>query len=257
MYLKQRMAAGEVLLGAGMFSNSPEMMEYAARGMDWIWWEGQHTQTDWQMTVHGMRTATWLHIPALIRTWTHDGGTIERLLDTGAEGIIAPMVDTAEQAEEIVSHCYYPPVGNRSIGSIRMELLHPDTDEWNRRIVTVMMVETPRAIDNAEAIARVPGVDAVFVGMRDLALRKGLVVNDYNAWTAVAAELDHVLRACRQAGKAAAVIASTPEELAARVHEGYRFICAGVDANILAEGWTKMRQALQSLPAANGGSTRG
>ena len=242
MCFKQRLAAGHCVLGAGIFTNSPEAIEYAARGMDWIWWEGQHTHADWQTLIHGVRTAACMRIPTLVRTWTHDGGTIERLLDAGAEGIIVPMVDTPRQAEEIVAHCYYPPVGNRSIGSARMECIEPDTDEWNNRIVTVMMIETPEAVRNAEAIARVPGVDALFVGMRDLAMRKGAVVNDYTAYASVAAELAHVLQVCQKTGKAPAVLVSSPEELTMRIEDGYRLICAGVDLNILEEGWRRMRE---------------
>jgi len=241
MYFKQRLSARHLAIGAGVFTNSPEVIEYAAKGMDWIWWEAQHTHADWQTLIHGVRAANWMQIPILVRTWTHDGGTIERLLDTGADGIIVPMVNTPRQAEEIVSHCYYPPVGNRSIGSVRMECIEPDTNEWNNRIVTVMMVETPEAVRNAETIANVPGVDALFVGMRDLAMRKGEEVNDYTAHASLTAELDHVVQACKKSGKAAAVVVSSPEELASRVRDGYRLICAGADLNILEEGWRKMR----------------
>jgi len=90
------------------------MLDYGVAGMDWVWWEAQHNAVGWAATAHAMRTANMMEIPALIRTWTHDGGTIERLLDTGAEGLIAPNVETPEQAREIVSHCYYPPIGIRS-----------------------------------------------------------------------------------------------------------------------------------------------
>ena len=113
MYLKQRLAGGEYLLGAGIYSNSPDLIEYTADGMDWIWWDCQRTHADWETTLHGVRAAFGMRIPVLVRTWTQDGGTIERLLDTGAEGIIVPMVNTPEQAEEIVSSCYYPPLRNR------------------------------------------------------------------------------------------------------------------------------------------------
>jgi 2-keto-3-deoxy-L-rhamnonate aldolase RhmA len=106
VYLKERLAAGHPVIGALIYSNSPEVIEYAAVGMDWIWWEGQHTHASWERMIHGVRTAHWMDIPVLVRTWTHDGGTIERLFDTGAEGIIVPMVDTPQQAEEIISHCY-------------------------------------------------------------------------------------------------------------------------------------------------------
>lgn len=100
-------------------------------------------------------------IPTLIRSWTSDGDTIERLLDTGAEGIIVPMVNTPGQAAEIVSRTYYPPRAIRSFGSVRTEKIEEDIRECDRRIVAVMMIETPQAVENAEAIATVEGVDGL------------------------------------------------------------------------------------------------
>jgi 4-hydroxy-2-oxoheptanedioate aldolase len=245
MYLKERLATGEYVIGALFYSNSPEMMEFAAVGMDWVWWEGQHTHADWTNMVHGVRTAYGMDIPAFVRTWTHDGGTIERLLDTGAEGLIAPMVNTPGQAAEIVSHCYYPPLGNRSYGSARVERIEPDLNEWNKRMTTVMMIETPEAIQNAEAIASVPGVDALFVGMRDLALRLGKDVDDYNAHLSLKKELDYVVDVCQKTDRAAAVVVSSTEELIARVQDGYRLICANSDILILAEYWRGMRDVFR------------
>jgi 4-hydroxy-2-oxoheptanedioate aldolase len=247
MYLKERLVAGHPVIGALIYSNSPEVIEYAAVGMDWIWWEGQHTHASWERMIHGVRTAHWMGIPVLVRTWTHDGGTIERLLDTGAEGIIVPMVDTPEQAEEILSHCYYPPTGNRSYGSVRMERIERDLNEWNRRIVIVMMIETPKALQNAEAIADLPGVDGLYVGMRDLAFRLGKDVDDYTAHLSVKDELDHVVQVCKKAGKAAAVLVSSPDELVSRVRDGYQLICAGADLNILKAGWRQMREVFEKV----------
>jgi len=237
------LAAGEYLIGAGMYSNSPDVVEWAATGMDWIWWDAQHTQANWETILLGIRTAGTMGVPVLIRAWTHDGGTIERLLDTGAEGIIVPMVNTADEAAAIISHCYYPPVGNRSYGSAHVERIEPSLDEWNKRILTVMQIETPEGVENAEAIASLPGVDALHVGMRDLALRMGKTVDDYNAHIGVKEELDHVAQACRKQGKAAAVIVSSQEELISRIRDGYRLICAGMDVNIVEEGWRAMREA--------------
>lgn len=107
--MKERIKAGHGLLGACIYLNSPEVIEHAAEGMDWIWWEAQHTHADWQTLVHGVRAANGMGIPVLVRSWTHNRDTLERILDTGAEGIIVPMVNTPEQAGEIVSRCYYPP----------------------------------------------------------------------------------------------------------------------------------------------------
>ena len=247
MYLKQRLAAGQHLIGAGIFSGSVDVMEYTAVGMDWIWWEAQHAHSDWQTLVHGVRTANAMRIPALVRTWTHDGGTIERLLDTGAEGIIVPLVDTPEQAEEIVSRCYFPPFGKRSYGAIRMERIEEDLNEWNKRITTVMMIESPEALQNAEAIAGVPGVDALFVGHRDLSLRLGRESDEYTAHANIQHELEHVVDACRNAGKAAAAVALTPEMLAERIQEGYRLLLAGFDLDHLEADYRRMRETFRTI----------
>ncbi|NOZ50043.1 MAG: hypothetical protein GXP37_08370 [Chloroflexi bacterium] len=246
MYLKERLAAGHCQIGAGIYSNSPDLVELVARDMDWIWWEAQHSHADWQTIVHGVRTAYGMRIPVLVRTWTHNGDTIERLLDTGAEGIIVPMVNTPEQAEEIVSRCYYPPLGNRSCGSVRMESIEMDLNEWNKRIITVMMIETPEAVKNAESIAGVPGVDGLLIGARDLAIRiLGKSVDNDAAFPHVKREMDHVVRVCQQTGKAAGIIALTPDALAARIQEGYRLICAGMDVDHLRATYRRMRETAQ------------
>jgi len=247
MYLKERLARGECLLGAGIYSGSPEIVEYACRGMDWIWLDAQHSHADWQMLIHVVRAAHGIGVPVLVRTWTHDGGTIERLLDTGAEGIIVPMVDTPEQARAIVERCYYPPKGRRSFGAVRPERIEEDVAEWNRRIVTVLQIETPEGVRNAEAIARVPGVDALHVGGRDLALRLGRPATEYSMAAAVKEELESVVASCRRAGKAAAVISFTPDILRDCLAQGYTLICAGMDVDRLAEDYRRMREAFRLL----------
>ena len=247
MYLKERLARGERLLGGGIYSGSPEIVEYACRGLDWIWLDAQHSHADWQMLIHVVRAAHWIGVPVLVRTWTHDGGTIERLLDTGAEGLIVPMVETPEQARSIVERCYYPPQGRRSFGAVRPERIEEDVAEWNRRIVTVLQVETPEGVRNAEAIARVPGVDALHVGGRDLAMRLGRPATEYSMAQVVKEELASVAAACRRAGKAAAVIAFSPEILADCLAQGYTLICAGMDVDRLAEDYRRMRDAFQGL----------
>jgi 2-keto-3-deoxy-L-rhamnonate aldolase RhmA len=107
------------------------------------------------------------------------------------------------------------------------------------------MIETPQALQNAEAIANVPGVDGLYVGMRDLALRLGRDVDDYTAHASLADELDHVVKSCQRAGKAAAVLVSSPDELVSRIQDGYQLICAGADLNILEVGWRQMREVFE------------
>jgi len=260
MNLKQRLAAGECLIGALNYSNSPELLEYTAVGMDWAWWEAQHTHADWGNIAHGVRAARAVQVPLLVRTWTHDGGTIQRILDSGADGLIAPMVDTPEQAAEIVSHCYYPPLGQRSPGGPSpaggwggMYRLS-DAEEWNQRITLILMIETPQAVENAEAIARVAGVDGLIIGAMDLSLRLDRPALGSTPHDRVRPEMEHVVRVCRQTGKAAGVIALTPEAMTARIQEGYRLISAGADVNHVRFAYQRLmasaREAMQAVETA-------
>jgi 4-hydroxy-2-oxoheptanedioate aldolase len=252
LYLKERLREGQCLIGAGIYSSSPDIMEYSAGGMDWIWWDCQHTHSDWQMTLHAVRTGCGMGIPVIIRTWTHCGDTIERLLDTGAEGVIVPMVDTVEQAEDIVSRCYYPPVGRRSFGSLRTEFMEPSTDEWNRRVVVVLTIETPLAIENAEAIARVDGVDALLLGSADLALRRGHSPGLETSHASVEADLALMKDACDAAGKTAAVITPTTAAISQRLEQGYRLICAGFDVDHAASAFGQMRKEFDRVTGTKG-----
>lgn len=249
LYLRKRMEAGDCLIGAGIYTNCPEVIEYAAREMDWIWWEAQHTHVDWQATIHGVRAAHGSRIPVIIRSWTRDGDTIERLLDTGAEGIIVPMVNTREEAERIVARCFYPPLGERSFGATRPEVIEESLDEWNSRIVVIMQIETPTAVENSEAIARIPGVAGLLVGARDLALRFGQRTTPYDAEEFVGEALSHVLEVCRMTGKAAGTIALTTDILRARIEEGYRLICAGMDLDHLQADYSRMAVAARNALA--------
>ena len=252
MYIKERLAAGQCLIGAGIQSYSPEILEFASAGMDWIWWEAQHAQPDWCTTVYGVRTAYALRIPIMLRSWTKDGDTIERLLDTGAEGIIIPMVNTPEQAEEIVSHCYYPPLGIRSFAGARVITVEPDPNEWNKRMVTIMMIETPQAVENAEAIANVKGVDGLLIGATDLALQMGKYIDFNRDFHADMKEyVDHVANVCKKTGKAAATLAVTPETLLQRIDEGYRFICAGMDIVHVKNQYSIMLEAFRKAMDRN------
>lgn len=241
--LNERIEAGECLIGAGIYTNCPEVIEYAASGMDWIWWETQHTHVDWQGTIHGVRAAYGQRIPVLIRTSTHDGDTIERLLDTGAEGIIVPMINSASEAERIINRCFYPPLGNRSFGATRPEILENDLEVWNRRIVLIMQIETPEAVEHAQEIAALPGVTGLHLGSRDLALRLGLKTTQYNAESQVEDAMNHVLAACLNAGKVAAAVSLTPDTMRARISEGYRLICAGMDLDHLQKNYEEMMHA--------------
>ncbi len=149
---------------------SAEVMAHA--GYDSLTVDMQHGQLDMGDAMMMMRAVSTTDTMPMARVPWNEPGTIMRLLDAGAYGIICPMVDTREQCEQFVGACRYAPEGYRSRGPTRASIyggadyvLHA-----NEEIVTLAMIETAEAMQNLDAIASVPGLDGLYVGPGDLSL---------------------------------------------------------------------------------------
>jgi 2-keto-3-deoxy-L-rhamnonate aldolase RhmA len=163
-------------------------------------------------------------VPCLVRVEDDSDAAIARALDSGAEGVLLPMIETAEQAARAAAGCHYPPDGRRSAGGIRTLARFADYRAGARAAVTVgVMIETAAAAARAEAIAAAPLVDFVFVGTGDLALSLGGDV------AAVDDACAAILGACRAAGKPCGAFTPTLEAAARRAAEGHRFVIANTD----------------------------
>lgn len=197
---------------------SPALVEMCAyAGFDFTILDNEHGGADLGSTEHMLRAARAAGIPAVVRCFEPD---IARLLDLGASGVQVPMVETPEQAERIARRVRYPlPAGaGGSRGSAFSTRAAgygafggPEhTRRSNEGLVFVAMIETPLGVSNAAAIAAVEGVDTVFVGPNDLAHTMG----HENRWTdaPVIEAIEQTLRAVAAAGKAAGVLAATPED---------------------------------------------
>lgn len=149
----------------------------------------------------------WARVPSL------DSGAIGRLLDSGARGIVAPTIETAEQAEALVRATKYPPMGGRSLGPSRPELYDGEsyTEAGNAAVRTVVQIETVRGVENAEEILSVAGVDSVYIGPADLAVSYGLPGRP--DWTDGPVHDAHVRIAeiARAHGVSVGIYARTPE----------------------------------------------
>src|SRR4029077_6605587 len=149
-------------------------------------------------------------------------------------GIVFPHVDTAEHARQLVSNCKYPPMGHRSLGGPVAQLgFRPypraeSREAVNRETLLVMMLETPAAIDNAAAIAAVPGVDVLLIGTNDLTLEMGIAGRYDDARVVRAYET--VIAACKQHGKYPGMggIYDHPS-MEKYVRMGARFVLGGSD----------------------------
>jgi 4-hydroxy-2-oxoheptanedioate aldolase len=189
---------------------------------------------------------------ALVRIPVGDYATASRALDFGAEGIIAPMINTPVDARAYVSFAKFPPIGDRSWGPHRVMTLAGITDqkaylrEANEFTVTFAMIETRTALDNVEAIAATPGIDALFLGPADLsiALSKGSTIDP------LASEVDDAIErittAASKAGKIMGAYCHSGERAVALAKRGVRFLAVGSDLAFLRAGAAATLNALRS-----------
>ncbi len=152
-----------------------EMM--AAAGFDWLCIDLEHTTTSITQAGELIRIGSLAGVPMLVRLSGHDPEQIKRVLDAGAQGIIAPMVTTPGEAARIVEAASYPPAGTRGVGLARAQGYGTGFDEYlngpARDIVVIAQIEHINAVNNLEAILDVDGIDGFFVGPYDLSASLG------------------------------------------------------------------------------------
>lgn len=150
----------------------------AAAGFDWLVLDGQHSGLDRATLLATGRALCDAGATFGVRVAAPGFTEIGIALDAGASIVIAPQVDTAEQAAEVVRACYYPPIGARSRGEFAATWggRSRTVAEANDTIACAVMIESAQALGNVAEIAAVPGVDMLFVGPHDLSLSLGIDV---------------------------------------------------------------------------------
>ena len=255
----KKLRSGQLALGLGVhhLRGSAVPMLAKAAGYDWLFIDSEHgtisTQEISQICIAALPTG----VAPIVRVCAGalDEGT--RVLDNGALGIVVPHVDTVEQARDLVAAFRYHPLGHRSAGGPPAQFGYrpPPTAQaqktLNAELLVVVMIETPQAVENAERIAAIDGIDALLIGTNDLSLEMG-----------VAGQLGHerikaayrtVAEACRRHNKVLGMGGVYDEEVAARyIGMGARLILAGNDHNLLLDALTKRAQFLRGLALAAG-----
>ena len=175
MSLKARLAAGDRLLGALLRLGTEELVEMVAvSGFDFVLLDTEHGPADVSELRRHLVLAEAHGVPVLVRVGGHEPALVLRVLDAGAEGVVAPHVDTPEQAVDLVASAHYPPTGLRGFATYgragRFGLV--TADEHARaaaeRTLVFGMIESPAGVAAADAIARTPGLDGIMVGTADL-----------------------------------------------------------------------------------------
>jgi 4-hydroxy-2-oxoheptanedioate aldolase len=241
-------------LGAWCSIGSSYIVEILAScGFDWICIDLQHGFAASGDLLPMLQAAAITATPALVRVPRLDPALIGQALDTGAAGVIVPMVNSAAEAREAVRACRYPPGGVRSWGPARLALAAPGyaAGPANATVRCLVMVETLEAVRNLDEIAAVPGVDAVFVGPSDLAVDMGLQPQRGPIDGGHAATLAGIARSCERGGVPAGIFGGTVRAVSQYEAMGYTIIAVASDAAFLRAAAARDLQALRA-PAVTG-----
>jgi len=240
---KERLENGELALGVGLRQARTVDIAKAMKtaGFDWLFIDMEHNAMSVDTAVQLSVAAQDARITPIVRVPGFQHFHATRVLDGGAQGVVVPHVDTAEMARRMVENTRYPPLGHRSVTGALPQVdfaSHPVgelTEAVNASTLIVVMVETPEAVSNVDAIAAVPGIDAVLVGTNDLCMEMGIPgqVGDDR----VAEALEKVVAACRANGVHPGLGGVYDPPLMQRyIDLGMRLILSGNDLSFLLAG---------------------
>jgi 4-hydroxy-2-oxoheptanedioate aldolase len=231
----RRVAAGGTAFGVWCSVPSSIVAEQLALlDPDFVCVDCQHgliDQTDMASMLLAMaRTG----VTTIVRVPGHDASLIGKALDSGADAIVVPMVNTADEAAYVASACRYAPTGIRSYGPVRANATvgSADTATLNAHVMCLVMIETERGVANADEICSTPGVDGVYIGPADLAISlgetpAGLIPGRHTA------AVEHVLDRCQAHGIVPAIHSYDGASAARYAAMGFRMVTVGVDLRLL------------------------
>ena len=256
---RDKLARDELVLCMGLRqARTGDIAMIAARcGFDAIYVDMEHSPVSFETTSTICTAALGAGITPLVRVPGHSGSDISRVLDGGAQGVIVPHVDNAAQAEAVVRHARFAPLGHRSVmgGGPALAYQALSAGECNVRLnattLVIVMLETPAAIANAEAIAAVPGIDLLLIGSNDLCSEMGIPgqLRDPRLRSAY----EKVAAACRNHGRTLGVggIRGDAELQKDLIAMGARFLIAGSDVTYLMAAARQDAGLLRALAPSN------
>ncbi len=237
---------GDVLIGTLITMPVPEIAEIMIEvGFDWLFVDTEHAPFNAEGALKILQTAG-ERCPCVVRIPAHHEVWVKKALDIGADGIIVPQANSAQEAEQIVRLCKYPPRGSRSVGIGRAHKYGLGFKEYvekaNDEIAVILQAENIRALKNISEIVRVPGIDAIFIGPYDLSASMGKIgnVTDPDVRKAIAT----IAECCLNAGLRVGIFVDTAETAATFIQQGFTLIAISTDGLYMALG---AKETLNSL----------
>jgi 2-dehydro-3-deoxyglucarate aldolase len=239
---RQRLKSGALLFGTLVTLPSPEIAELlGALGYDWLFIDAEHGAFGMDVAQRLLQAAG--NCPCVVRVPAAEEVWIKKALDIGAAGIIVPQIESAKQAEEVVRCCKYPPQGRRGVGIGRAHgygLRFKETlAQANESVAVILQAEREEAVRDIDAIAAIPGVDAVLIGPYDLSASLGVMgqVDHPRVVEAIAT----VRSACLERGVKLGFFGVSAAAVMPYVQQGFTLIAVGSEATLL------IRSARESL----------
>jgi 4-hydroxy-2-oxoheptanedioate aldolase len=222
---------GGVAYGAWCTTGSPFVAELIAHhGFHFVGLDAQHGLFGYESLLSTLMAVAGTGATPIVRMPSSDPAWAGKVLDAGAEGIIFPMIETADDAAAAVAACRYHPVGQRSFGPLRAALrLGRDPAEVAAAAACIVMIETEVGAGNVEQIAAVEGVDCIYVGPGDLNITLGGAPTLDPQPGPHADAIEHIRRATLAQGKALGIPCSSAAPALAYAKQGFNFIAVGAD----------------------------
>src|SRR5437764_2389526 len=237
--VKRALREGRPALGTWLSLGSIIAARFMARaGFAWLTVDIEHSLVDWETATHMFAAIADAGCTPLARVPSNRHDHIKRVLDNGAHGIVVPMVNTREEALAAVAAAKYPPAGNRSVGGSVHALNFGTTAgdyfaRANDEILVVLQCEHIQAVDDADAVFSVPGIDVVFVGPNDLAASMRGKDGRPPSAEATAEANKHILATCKKHGVAAGYHCMSAEEARHRIEEGWQFLAVSSELRMM------------------------
>jgi len=236
----RQLRAGKLAIGLGLRQARTVDIAQIAKtsGFDWLFIDCEHNSMGTDTAAQIAAASLAVGITPVVRVAGKEHWLASRMLDNGAQGIVVPHVESELEAKRIADHCRFPPLGHRSMGGGLQQLgfapmaVGEAARIVNHETLVVVMLESPKGIENCEAIAAVPGIDALLIGTNDLCFEMGIPGQFDDP--RIAEAYKKMIAACRKHGKFAGMGGMYTAELLERhIGMGVQLILSGSDFSLL------------------------
>lgn len=249
--VKAQLQSGKPQFGTWLSLGNVFAARFLARtGLSWLTVDLEHNPIDMQTAGHLFGAIADAGCVPLARVPSGSHHEIKRVLDAGAMGIVVPMVNTVEQAKEIIAAAKYPPIGNRSVGGSLHALNYSASagdyySQANEEVLVILQTESPEGVDNAPEIYALPGCDGVFVGPNDLRAQMRDAEGNNPTDEEFQSMLNRILECGKAAGTPVGYHAQTPEHGLELAKQGWQFIAIGSDLKFMMDSASAAVEGLQ------------